>query len=59
MARSNVERAKRLVKFVIIWLIALYIFEVVQQARWFVGAGAVIVAGFVNVYARKKAAAVV
>jgi hypothetical protein len=59
MARDAVGRARGLVKFVIIWLIALYIFEVVHEARWFVGAGAVVVAGFVNVYSRKKAAAAV
>ncbi|MFQ5591990.1 MAG: hypothetical protein ACE5HE_12560 [Phycisphaerae bacterium] len=56
MAKNRVDRARGLVKFVVIWLIALYVFEVVQQDRWFVGGGAVLVAAFVNVYARKKAA---
>ncbi len=59
MARNSVDRIRVLVKCVIVWLIVLYIFEVVRQNHWFVGAGAVAVAALVNVYARKKAAAAV
>ncbi|MHC4695235.1 MAG: hypothetical protein ACYTFA_00680 [Planctomycetota bacterium] len=58
-ASNSVDRIRTLVKFVIVWLIALYVFEVVRQNNWFIGAGAVIVAALVNTYARKKAAAAV
>ncbi len=48
-----------MVKFVIVWLVAVYIFEVVRQANWYVGFGGVVVAALVNVYARRRAAAAV
>jgi len=54
---ANVNRVRGCIRFVIVWLFALYIYEVAREAHWFAGVGAVVVAVLVNVYARRKAAA--
>ena len=60
MVAKNLPRLQAVVKFVVAWLIGLYLFELVKDGQhWAGGIGAVVVAIFVNVYARKKAAAVV
>ncbi len=60
MPNKSISRIQTAIKFVIVWLIVLYLFEIVKDGRqWVGGIGAVVVAVFVNLYARKKAAACV
>ena len=58
MTHESVDRVRGLVMFVMAWLIALYVYEVVQDA--FDGPIGFVAAAFtwgINIYARKKAAA--
>lgn len=58
MATDPVERLRSLVMFVIAWLIALYVYEVVEESfKTGVGVAAGVGTGLLNLYARRRAAA--
>jgi len=57
MAHDPVEKLRSLVMFVIAWLIALYVYEVVQSSfQTGVGVAAAVGTGILNLYARRRAA---
>lgn len=55
MITNSVDRLRNLIMFVVAWLVALYVFEIVQEVHKTMGfvAGAVTFA--LNLYARKRA----
>ena len=55
MSVSSIDRLRGLIMFVVAWLVALYVFEIVQEVHKTMGfvAGALTFA--INLYARKRA----
>ena len=56
MPHNRIERLRSLVMFVIAWLIALYVYEVVKASfQTSIGVAAAVGTGVLNLYARRRA----
>lgn len=56
MPHNPIERLRSLLMFVIAWLIAVYVYEVVKASfQTGVGVAAAVGTGFLNLYARRRA----
>jgi len=56
MSHNPIERLRSLLMFVVAWLIALYVYEVVQASfQTGVGVAAAVGTGVLNLYARRRA----
>ncbi len=59
MTPQKIERLRHLLMFVIAWLIGLYVFEAIRESSAVLGIIAAALTLIVNLYARKRAAALV
>lgn len=53
---NSTDRLRNLIMFVVAWLVALYVFEIVQEINKSIGLVAGVVTFALNLYARKRAA---